>query len=640
MWVLLWILSLYSVWGYGGVERHDLASDPDKNVIVESYEIEFDLRLINSYAANSNSRFRGDVKIRFQVLNSSDHVSLHACNLTVLRSSLSEFDNPSKDISITVTSKDDALDLKGQETFQVGIKYLLVFHFEGQIYNDPIGLHLQKDQRHQTKLLQSQFSPKNARRAFPNFDDPFHRAHFDLRLIIPRGIEAVSGSKVKHVIPQGQFETVVFERSDKIPSFLLGFAVGNFHKLSRTSQNGVNITLLTPHGYPSPSSFHLDAAVQCLDHLEGLLGRSFPVSELKLLATLNQGFSSESHGLIFLSSTTAFLSPTSDTRKLFQTVQNICHEISHHYFGDFVGFEDWTGLFLSEGLASYYGNRALEWNTTLKTYQNTQIIGKNLKALNAMKWAQHPVISDKGHYDAITYLVGEAMVRMFHSVLGDDIFSDAIGYYLEDRGKGTTNYKGFVAAMKKALRGQTICDGQISFEEFVDDFLTQTDHPVVYIDLVEDVYTFNVSATSSNNKWILPLHIWDSESERTELIWIKKDGTLCKPNKAFSLRNTRLLVFNPESSDFVAIHLSPLVINEYHRRLESYSLIRSMDNIVISSFATQLGLNAKTEIYGSCLLSIVDSLDVFKVPLRVVELVVESKLNLVCVLWNVVDWGK
>ncbi|CAD5214726.1 unnamed protein product [Bursaphelenchus okinawaensis] len=646
------ILLLYSirvVVGYGIVEKYGLTSHPDKNLNVTLYELEFDLRLFNSYSVNSDSRYRGNVKIHFKVNNPTEHVNIYACNVTILRTTLYEHSDDKRDRidKFTITTNNDTFEIRRTpEKYTEDKLYILEFDFEGVVYKDePYGLYLQQDEELGVKLLQSQFSPKNARKAFPAFDEPYYKSEYELNLILPSQVEAISGTKVKEVIDQRQFQTVIFERTPRISTFLLGFAVGSFQKLSQTTDTGVNITLLTLKGYPPPSAFHLESAVKCLTNLEALVNYQFPTSELKLLVTLNKVFSSEAHGLIFLSSTAGFLSQNSNIEKLFQTVHTVCHEISHHYFGDLVGFESWKDLFLSEGLTSYYGNKALEWNSTLKTFQNSQLIKKNLRALNLMKWAKHSVISEKGYYDSITYVVGEVMTRMLASVLGEDLFDDAIQYYLEDNAYKSVDYHKFLDSMTKSLRGQTACHGEVDFHEFTHDFLGQADHPVVYIDLVEDVFTFNVSATSTDNKWTLPLHIWDAETGDIEMIWIKKDGSICKPNKAFSLRNTRLLVFNPEATDFVSIHLSPIVVDEYQRRMESYALLRSMDNMVISSLATQLSLSAKTEVYASCLLSIVDSLDVFKVSLRVVELVVDSKLNadfkpFMEQLYGFVDWAE
>src|SRR5262249_19764083 len=73
----------------------------------------------------------------------------------------------------------------------------------------------------------TQFEPISARRAFPCFDEPGFKVPWQLTLRVPRGLVAVSNTRVEsQVSTDDGFTTVGFVETRPLPSYLVAFAVG------------------------------------------------------------------------------------------------------------------------------------------------------------------------------------------------------------------------------------------------------------------------------------------------------------------------------------------------------------------------------------------------------------------------------
>jgi aminopeptidase N len=71
-------------------------------------------------------------------------------------------------------------------------------------------------------LLGTQFEPTDARRVFPCWDEPVYRATYDLTLVVPAKLMAVSNMPVTHETPlAGGLKEVVFGRTPSMASYLV-----------------------------------------------------------------------------------------------------------------------------------------------------------------------------------------------------------------------------------------------------------------------------------------------------------------------------------------------------------------------------------------------------------------------------------
>lgn len=118
---------------------------------------------------------------------------------------------------------------------------------------------------------------------------------------------------------------------------------------------------------------------------------------------------------------------------------NVCHEISHQWFGNLVTMEWWDEVWLNEGFATWLGNYAVdhlfpEWNTW------PQFIGDHLEfayrqdSLRTTNPVHVPVACGMlAHQslNALSYAKGCSVIRMLVNYLGTETFMNGVSNYLK-----------------------------------------------------------------------------------------------------------------------------------------------------------------------------------------------------------------
>ena len=121
-------------------------------------------------------------------------------------------------------------------------------------------------------------------RAFPCWDEPGVKATFSLALIIPAHLTALSNMpeiSTTHVAApsaaagasaggsQQMLKKVVFEKTPKMSTYLLAWAVGELDFIQGTTKGGVTIRVFAPPGRGPQGHFALDVAIRALDFYDG-----------------------------------------------------------------------------------------------------------------------------------------------------------------------------------------------------------------------------------------------------------------------------------------------------------------------------------------------------------------------------------
>lgn len=195
-----------------------LTSTLNRNVAIESYDLEYDFRAlpnfyhtgnINYYKTNrilnllDEPRFNAKVIITFNVTAPNENfVVLNSKNLLIGRSSLYKINFDSKvstqisDFKIKEDTEKNELTLESEELFDLFMGYRLTIEFSGVISKEkPHGIYYRQEFDGHDGLIQTQFSPNFAKNAFPCFDEPNFTAKFGLKLFVPKELEVVAGTE-------------------------------------------------------------------------------------------------------------------------------------------------------------------------------------------------------------------------------------------------------------------------------------------------------------------------------------------------------------------------------------------------------------------------------------------------------------
>ncbi|KGO61495.1 Peptidase M1, alanine aminopeptidase/leukotriene A4 hydrolase [Penicillium expansum] len=79
-------------------------------------------------------------------------------------------------------------------------------------------------------MLSTQFARRDARRAFPCFDEPNLKASFEFEIEVPVDQSALTNTSVKNTRPtKDEWNMVIFETTPIMGTYLLAWAIGDFN---------------------------------------------------------------------------------------------------------------------------------------------------------------------------------------------------------------------------------------------------------------------------------------------------------------------------------------------------------------------------------------------------------------------------
>jgi aminopeptidase 2 len=147
----------------------------------------------------------------------------------------------------------------------------------------------------ETHMLVTQFEATQCRRAFPCWDEPNLKATFDVTLIIPRHLTALSNmSMVEESLVEykgAPLKSVKFASSPVMSTYLLAFAVGDFEFVEAWSNPSspadakpILCRVYTSPGQKETGRFALDVCVKILAFFSEYFGVAYPLPKMDQLA--------------------------------------------------------------------------------------------------------------------------------------------------------------------------------------------------------------------------------------------------------------------------------------------------------------------------------------------------------------------
>ncbi len=384
-------------------------------------------------------------------------------------------------------------------------------------------------------MATTQFEATDARRAFPCFDEPSSKAVFDVTLMVPKGLTAISNTVESSVVEhKSGYRVVKFAPTPKMSTYLLAFIVGDFEfiegrtksqrkvsvgngfKPFPTSQTdkGTLVRVFVTPGKKHQAKFALDTAIKVLEFYNEYFDIPYPLPVLDLIAIPDFSHGAmENWGAVTYRESALLVDPENSSAANKQWVALvIAHELAHQWFGNLVTMEWWTHLWLNEGFASY-----IEYLATNKLFPSWDIwtqfayadLGVALK-LDALK-NTHPIEVEVGHpdeigeiFDEISYSKGASIIRMLAGYLGEKDFRDGLRYYLKKHSYSNASTVDLWKALEK-VSGKPV-------EKLMKNWTSRPGYPVVKI--VEGLKNFKLTqerffSSSISKKKSTELTVWD-----------------------------------------------------------------------------------------------------------------------------------
>ncbi|XP_072241404.1 aminopeptidase N-like [Leuresthes tenuis] len=439
-------------------------------------------------------------------------------------------------------------------------RYQLHTDFTGELADDLGGFYRSEYIENGIKkvVATTQMQPTDARKAFPCFDEPAMKAFFYITLIHDQGTVALSNGRdieTTNVTVGGVLvQKTVFERTEKMSTYLLAFIVSDFGFISNTN-DGIMIRIFArrPAIAAGQGAYALNKTGPILEFFEDYYNSSYPLpkSDQIALPDFNAG-AMENWGLITYRETALLYDEAFSSNSNKERIATIiAHELAHMWFGNLVTLRWWNDLWLNEGFASYVeylgaDKAEPEWNVKDLIVLNDV---HRVFAVDALA-SSHPLSSKEEDiqrpaqiselFDAISYSKGASVLRMLSDFLTETVFQKGLQTYLKEFAFGNTVYTDLWNHLEMAVTasGTELPD---SVTIIMNTWVLQMGFPVVTIDTSTGVVSqqhflldpdSEVTAPSPfNYEWIVPIK-WMKTGTIQDARWLQQKSATINEMRA------------------------------------------------------------------------------------------------------------
>ena len=290
-------------------------------------------------------------------------------------------------------------------------------------------------------LAATQFEATDARRALPCWDEPAAKATFQVTLIVPEDMEAVSNTPIIEETRGGNgLKTLLYDKTPVMSTYLLAFVIGDLTHIEKEAADGTVVGVWMTRGKEEQGQFALDTSVKLLSFFNDYFGIPYPLPKLDHLAIPDFAAGAmENWGCVTYRETALLVDPQNSSAGTRQRVAEVvAHEMAHMWFGDLVTMDWWDDLWLNESFATWVGTKAVDWLFP-EWSMWTQFVNMDTNrafSLDGLK-NSHPIEQEVANpaevsqlFDAISYSKGGSVLRMLEHFLTPSVFRAGLNVYL------------------------------------------------------------------------------------------------------------------------------------------------------------------------------------------------------------------
>ena len=393
--------------------------------------------------------FEGTVAIDIEVDDVTDHVVCNAAELTVHEAWVDrDGDRIPATASIDVDNEQVRFDLdqklpSGPAVLHVAFAGILNDKLRGFYRSTFVD-----DDGDARTIAVTQFEATDARRAFPCWDEPAHKAVFSVTLEVEDDLLAVSnGPELARDSLGGGRSRITFADTMPMSTYLVAMVVGPLEVTGPVDVDGIPLRIIHRPGQGHLAGFALDIGAFALRYFADYYGIAYPGDKVDMVAVPDFAFGAmENLGCIVYRDALLLIDPETANQSERQAVVDVvAHELAHMWFGDLVTMSWWNGIWLNEAFATFMEMKCCdayrpEWDRWMH-FGRERSAAFDTDALATTRPIEFPVHSPadaEGMFDVLTYQKGSAVVRMLEQYLGEEAFRDGIRRYLQTHQFGNT----------------------------------------------------------------------------------------------------------------------------------------------------------------------------------------------------------
>ena len=355
------------------------------------------------------------------------------------------------------------------------------------------------------------FTPIDARRAFPCFDEPRFKTPWEITIHVRRELKAFSNGAETSVVEPGGMKAVHFAETRPLPAEVIAFAVGPFDVFEGApAGHATPIRVITTRGLGAQGKTAAEATVEMLPRLETYTAMPYAFGKLDHLALPEGAFGAvENAGLITYRQRGLLAAPSELTPEKKRSIESVeAHEMAHQWFGDLVTQATWRDVWLSEGFATWLSAKVMDQEQPparklLNSVAARERIMASETGMRArpVRLAMNSRDDMRGVYSRVVYDKGASILMMLEGWLGEDKVRAGLRAYLQAHAFGNAS----TADLESALR-----DAAVDPAPVMDSFLDQAGIPVIRADCKDGKVTAERSGT-----WSVPVCVRGDGVDKT-----------------------------------------------------------------------------------------------------------------------------
>ncbi|HET6719216.1 MAG TPA: aminopeptidase N, partial [Rhodocyclaceae bacterium] len=246
------------------------------------------------------------------------------------------------------------------------------------------------------------------------------------------------------------------------PSYLFALVAGDLGVVEDTfttmTEREVALKIYVEHGKEARAAYAMDALKRSMQWDEQVFGCEYDLDIFMIVAVsaFNMG-AMENKGLNIFNTKYVLARPDTATDTDYQNIDRVvAHEYFHNWTGNRVTCRDWFQLSLKEGLTVF---RDQQFGMDVHSAAVTRI--QEVRTLRAAQFPEdagpmaHPIrpasyAEINNFYTATVYEKGAEVIRMIHTLLGQQKFRAGMDLYFRRHDGQAVTCEDFVAAMQDA----------------------------------------------------------------------------------------------------------------------------------------------------------------------------------------------
>ena len=456
---------------------------------------------------------KGQSIIHVNVNTPTSKLIFHIADQNITYTQLSSSSGPIDIASQEYNTEMEYQILNFNAPLQVG-DYILELKYQYFLNNDLRGFYVSRYKTSSTSksyfLAITQFEATDARRAFPNFDEPEFKAVFEITLHVDNQYHALSN--MPSTVTNHNDKTVyTFDPTPKMSSYLVAFCVSQFEATQVVYYKSIAIKVWTRQGMTYQGTYAADAAKVVLKEYTNLFQIDYPLPKLDMIAVPDfSAGAMENWGLITYRDTAILIDPKISTNSNYQRVATvIAHELAHQWFGNLVTMAYWDELFLNEGFATLMEYKGA--NAVNKTWQikDQFYIMDSIRALDVDATVNthsiHVGVKSPAEigkiFDGISYSKAGSCLRMLEFYVNGpspNAFFSGLTTYLTKHSYGNAHRDELWDSFPN-----------LPIKEMMTTWTEQPGYPIIEIEIVNDILIltqsrFMINPIANDQTWIIP----------------------------------------------------------------------------------------------------------------------------------------